>query len=95
MPGAADLLSLSERLPNGLVAAIVTDDEVYEGRRIARDCHNVMFTARDGDTIPWLDDFFTIVYAAASAEPTSEIWRVLGPDGVLICGSEPRPKETI
>jgi hypothetical protein len=95
MPATPDLLALSKKLTHGLVAAIVSEDDVYEGRRMARDCDNVMFTAWDGDIIPWRDDFFTIVYAPASVEPTPEIWRVLALGGVLISGSEPRPKGAV
>ena len=90
MPVAPDLLALSEKLTHGLVAAMVSEDQVYEGRRMARDCDNVMFTAWNGDTIPWRDDFFTLVYAPIATEPTPEIWRVLGPGGVLICGADLR-----
>ncbi len=68
MPEPADLLSLAGKLTDGLIVVLVNEDQVYEGRRIARDCFNVMFTVRDGEAIPWRDDFFTLVYAPAMGE---------------------------
>jgi hypothetical protein len=63
MPPAAELLELSSRLTHGLVAVLVSEEEVYEGRRLARDVDNVMFSPADPNgNVPWPDGFFTIIW---------------------------------
>ena len=85
MPEPHDLLALSQKLTGGLIAVLVSQDKVYEGRRIARDLTNVMFTPEDpSEQIPWKDGFFTVVYAQGVPEPTREMLRVLEPGGALV-----------
>lgn len=85
---ADDLNVLAERLSYGLIAALVKPEEVYEGRRIARNFDNVMFTPVEPDaSIPWRDAFFTLIYAPEHREPTTELLRVLTPDGTLLLAS--------
>jgi hypothetical protein len=85
MPAPADLHALASRLTHGLIAVIVSEEEVYEGRRLARDVDNVMFTPPGpAGSVPWRDAFFTIIYAP---EMTPEIKRVLSPTGSCIVPS--------
>jgi len=85
MPEPQDLSALSKKLPDGLIAVLVTQEEVYEGRRMARDLSNVMFTPADeSGNIPWRDGFFTVVYARGMPEPTRDMLRVLEPDGDMV-----------
>jgi hypothetical protein len=85
MPEPELLFSLARKLTEGLIAVLVSEEQVYEGRQLARDYDNVMFTPQEpGTGIPWRDDFFTLVYAPRSAAPAAEIARVLQPGGVLL-----------
>jgi hypothetical protein len=85
MPEPQDLSALSRKLADGLVAVFVSQEEVYEGRRMARDLSNVMFTPADASgEIPWRDGFFTLVYARGISEPTPDMLRVLEPGGDLV-----------
>jgi hypothetical protein len=85
MPAPEDLLALASRVTSGIVAALVSEDEVYAGRRIVRDHDNVMFTPADPDgSIPWRDGFFTLIWAPGVPEPTGEMRRVLIAGGVII-----------
>jgi hypothetical protein len=81
MPPPDDLRTLAKRVTHGLIAVVVSEDEVYEGRRQMRDFDNVMFTAVDpAGTIPWRDRFFTLVWAP---EESPEVRRVLAPEGTV------------
>ncbi len=68
MPEPSELLMLAGKLADGLVVVLVDQEQVYEARRLARNFDNVMFTVRDGEAIPWRDDFFTLVYEPAMGE---------------------------
>jgi hypothetical protein len=82
VPDSRDVLELSARLTRGLVVILTSGEQVYEGRRLVRDCENVMFTALDETgVIPWRDGFFTMIHS--TGEPTSEVLRVLAPEGTL------------
>jgi hypothetical protein len=63
MPPAEELLELSARLTHGLIAVLVSQEEVYEGRRVAAGVDNIIFSPTDPDgNVPWRDGFFTIIW---------------------------------
>jgi hypothetical protein len=85
MPAPEDLLALASRLTQGIAVVVVSEDDVYAGRRIVRDYDNVMFTPADsGGLIPWRDGFFTVIWAPGVTEPTPEMRRVLAPTGAIV-----------
>jgi hypothetical protein len=85
MPSPDDLLALAARLTEGIAVVLVSEDDVYTGRRIVRDYDNVMFTPADpSGLIPWRDGFFTVIWAPGVTELTAEMRRVLTVDGVTI-----------
>ena len=85
IPEPTVVLGLSRQVPEGVVVALGSDEEVREARRATRDLENVMFVATTPDEIPWPDGFFTRVIDTANQYPggfTPEILRVLAKDAV-------------
>jgi hypothetical protein len=71
-----------------LVVGVFDGDGVYDARAALRDCSNVMIVPSDPEgTIPWKDEFFSVVYAPSASRPTVEMLRVLVSGGVAITAS--------
>lgn len=87
IPDIDSIVDLSVRLERGLMVAIGPADRVYETRRRARECINVMFIPGPPDDVPFQSGFFSKVVSldcrwAKLATVAREIVRVLIPGGV-------------
>lgn len=82
----AELRDLAEKV--ALLVGILDPDAVYEARAALRNFSNVMIVPADPEgTLPWKDEFFSVVYAPSAAEPDREMLRVLAPGGrALVAG---------
>jgi hypothetical protein len=82
MPPAEVVRALASQVPEGILVGVTAGEEVYEARRLLRDFPNVMITPAEPDgSLPWREDFFTVVYAPGHTEPVPEMLRVLAPGG--------------
>jgi protein-L-isoaspartate O-methyltransferase len=92
-PPPEELQDIVRRVSEGIVVGVLDGDAVYEARRALRDHANVMITPAEADgSLPWKEDFFTVVYAPAAAEPSPEMLRVLEPGGTAWVSGGPVTK---
>lgn len=83
VPALADARGLAERLSKGILVCVVDSAEVHSVRRDLRQFENVMVTPADsGGTLPWKDEFFSVVYSPDAFEPAAEVLRVLVTGGL-------------
>jgi hypothetical protein len=83
-PQAAAVRQLAGELLRGVAVCVAGEDEVYALRRELQDCANVMVAPADPTgTIPWRDEFFSVVFAPHLSEPPSEILRVAAPGATI------------
>jgi len=93
LPPLDEVRSMAAAATQGIVVGVLGREDVYEVRAVLRDCSNVMIAPAEADGgIPWADDFFSVIYAPALAEPTPEILRVLAPGGTAWIASGPVTK---
>lgn len=93
LPPLDEVRSMAAAVTQGIVVGMLGREDVYEARAVLRDFANVMIApAEDDGGIPWADDFFSVIYAPALAEPTPEILRVLAPGGTAWVASGPITK---
>lgn len=93
LPPAEDIPKIAGQLTQGICVGVLEGDAVYEARRLLRDCPNVMIVPAEADGIlPWKEEFFSVVFAPALAEPTTEILRVLAPGGTAWMAAGPVTK---
>ena len=79
-----EVQAIAERVSSGMVVGVTEGDGVYEARRALQDFTNVMIIpAEPHGTLPWKDDFFTVVSAPRAHGPSEEMLRVLEPGGTL------------
>jgi hypothetical protein len=82
LPPIEEIRALAEQVAQGILVGVVERDATYEARRLLRNHPNVMITAAEADgSVPWRDDFFSVIYAPDLTEPSREILRVLAPGG--------------
>lgn len=67
-----------------LLVGIGTEAEVRAARRECAHLDNVMFTAGDRESIPWREEFFTVILDADGGEATEAMRRVLTPGGRIL-----------
>jgi hypothetical protein len=80
-----EIRQLAQHLEDGLLVALVPEEQVPSIRHDLRDYENVMITpAGENGIIPWRDEFFTIVQAN---ELSQEVMRVLAQGGSAWCSS--------
>ncbi len=87
IPSPEEVELLASRLPQGLLVAMGTDDEVRAARRSCAHLENVMFTQGDAGEIPWRDAMFTT--AVGLDQTTPELRRVVEPGGVIALRQAP------
>lgn len=93
LPPAEEMRQIASRVAGGIVVGVLDGDAVYEARRALRDYANVMITPAETDgSLPWKEDFFTVVYAPESTEPSPEMLRVLEPGGTVWVAGGPVTK---
>jgi hypothetical protein len=87
---ADEIRAIAERVTGGIVVSVMDRDAVYDARRSLLDRSNVMIVPAEGDgTLPWKENFFSVVYAPAAAEPSGEMMRVLQPGGAAWVAAGP------
>ena len=65
-----------------IIVGLVSADDVFETRRLLRERPNVMIAPADPEgTLPWKEEFFSVVYAPDMPAPSAEMLRVLVPGG--------------
>ena len=93
LPPVEEVQAIASRVSDGILVGVLDGDAVYEARRALRDHANVMITPAEADgSLPWKDDFFTVVYAPAAGEPSREMLRVLEAGGTAWVASGPVTK---
>ena len=90
LPPLEEVRSVARQLTRGILVGVLVKDEVFEARKGLRDFPNVMIVPAEADgTIPWREDFFSVIYAPALSEPSAEILRVLAPGGTAYLSGGP------
>jgi hypothetical protein len=93
VPPADEMQALARQVSQGILVGVVERDDTWQARRLLRDYANVMITPADSDgSLPWRDDFFSVVYAPGLTEPSREILRVLAPGGTAWLAGGPVTK---
>lgn len=93
LPPVADVQSMAAAATNGIVVGVLDRDAVYEARAALREFDNVMITPADDDgTLPWRDEFFSLVYAPSVSAPSAEMLRVLASGGTAWLAGGPVTK---
>lgn len=89
IPEPAVVAALARVLVRGVVVAMGPPERVDRARQALAEFDNVMLFDTDPARIPWRDGYFTKIVVPPGAEVTSELARVLSPDGEILTSSEP------
>ena len=93
LPPLDEVRSIAASAADGIVVGLLEREQVYEARAALRDFENVMIApAEENGTLPWKDDFFSVIYAPGLSSATAEVLRVLSPAGTAWLASGPVTK---
>ena len=77
--------SWSAKARSGSVTVLAGEQKtLYEARQNYAEFPNVMASPGNRDDIPWDDAYFTLIVDESPEQPTTEIRRVLAPQGRIL-----------
>lgn len=83
------LAAWAAALAEGALVGLGDDGQVRAARRECASHPNVMFVAGNRAEIPWQEQWFDLIIDELPAEPTTEMLRVLAPEGRLVSPADP------